>query len=403
MTDVVVTAIDSDNNFFIQDALGGAFSGIRILNASNQALGTMVVGSRVSLTGTYEEFYTESQIRLLRLDSTEPGSPVQPAVVNPEEVATNGIWAEAYEGVFVRVLDVIVINSNPDAPGNDYSEFMVTGNLRVDDELWETSPDPRRNQYFVSLTGVMRFSYNNTKLLVRGPHDVVEGEITWEGLYNEELLLALYDAVGGHYSLGYNRAREEMFNSIDVHNGEVECYYTGDRTVPDGSREPGDFNTEHCWPQGQFNQQGTPRADLHHLFPTLSNVNSARSAWDFGETDVPANTYCVDENDCSFRGPSNITGLTIFQVRPSRRGDIARAHFYMVARYRFDEVTLIDDTDLLDVGSINATEESVLRLWHVQDPVDEMEMERNNIIEDLQGNRNPFIDYPELVDRIENF
>lgn len=52
---------------------------------------------------------------------------------------------------------------------------------------------------------------------------------------------------------------------------------------------------------------------------------------------------------------------------------------------------------------ISPSEEKALRQWHVEDPADEEEFKRNNEIEKLQGNRNPFIDFSDLVDRIENF
>ena len=46
---------------------------------------------------------------------------------------------------------------------------------------------------------------------------------------------------------------------------------------------------------------------------------------------------------------------------------------------------------------ISAMEEAHLRNWHESDPVDDHKINRNNIIEEVQGNRNPFIDMPELV------
>ena len=47
--------------------------------------------------------------------------------------------------------------------------------------------------------------------------------------------------------------------------------------------------------------------------------------------------------------------------------------------------------------------EATLRRWNKLDPVDQAELERNDAIEKIQGNRNPFIDHPEYVDQISNF
>jgi endonuclease I len=80
--------------------------------------------------------------------------------------------------------------------------------------------------------------------------------------------------------------------------------------------------------------------------------------------------------------------LGLFEVRPARRGDIARAHFYFSVRYAMP---------------IGAAEESVLVAWHQEDPPDDRERERNDRIVRIQRNRNPFVDRPEFVGRISDF
>jgi endonuclease I len=78
----------------------------------------------------------------------------------------------------------------------------------------------------------------------------------------------------------------------------------------------------------------------------------------------------------------------VFEVRPGFRGDIARAHFYFAVRY-----------DL----NIPPAEEVVLREWHCADPPDLEELIRNDLVENAQQNRNPFVDRPRLVDAISDF
>ena len=64
----------------------------------------------------------------------------------------------------------------------------------------------------------------------------------------------------------------------------------------------------------------------------------------------------------------------------------------------YDELSLVDTTpSYLEMGLF-----SVLLEWHESDPVDEFERNRNEIIYDYQGNKNPFIDYPEFVNLIWN-
>ena len=72
----------------------------------------------------------------------------------------------------------------------------------------------------------------------------------------------------------------------------------------------------------------------------------------------------------------------------NRRGNIARAYFYMSFQYKIP---------------IQSEVEDMLREWHFNDPPDDWELARNDRIEAVQGNRNPFIDYPEWVERVGDF
>jgi len=71
----------------------------------------------------------------------------------------------------------------------------------------------------------------------------------------------------------------------------------------------------------------------------------------------------------------------IVEPQDSVKGDLARSQLYMMVFY-----------DLPLHGSLDA-----LAAWHVADPPDDVERWRNNLIDQLQGSRNPFIDYPEMV------
>ena len=70
------------------------------------------------------------------------------------------------------------------------------------------------------------------------------------------------------------------------------------------------------------------------------------------------------------------------------RGNLARAYLYMSFQYRIPIQDKLEDR---------------LRTWHFEDPPDKAENERNSLIELIQGNRNPFIDHPEIVERVRDF
>ena len=86
-----------------------------------------------------------------------------------------------------------------------------------------------------------------------------------------------------------------------------------------------------------------------------------------------------------------------FEPRDAVKGDVARMLFYMDTRYEGQDIT--PDLELVDrVTSVGEAKLGTLcRLieWHKNDPVDEVEISRNNRIYEFQGNRNPFIDHPE--------
>lgn len=223
-----------------------------------------------------------------------------------------------------------------------------------------------------------------------GTKQCVTSSDPFAGLVDVALKAALRTATEEpHVGLGYTTARNFMYGitgNIDVHDGKLECIYTGRLVDPDGTRTPGGFNTEHSWPRsggaGSFPAEG----DIHHLFTTDATSNSQRSSLDFGVT-VCSGAACPYENGGSERG-DDASGDEVFEVRAAFRGDVARAHFYFSVRYSL---------------AIPAEEESTLRAWHVEDPVSQREQQRNTDIESVQGNRNPFVDYPELVGRITDF
>ncbi len=235
-----------------------------------------------------------------------------------------------------------------------------------------------------------------------------------EGIYaNLELLrdsqleAGLRTFVGSHVPLTYDEARDEIYGvdgglGIDLLDGTLTCAYTGRTlrsngtstnpsgtcTLLDGSQTGCGFNTEHSWPSSLLKPSHDPigRGDIHHLFPTWSVANNQRGSYLFGlPTCTPPN--CSWQEGGSYLG-RNANNALVFHVRMGTRGDIARAQFYMAVRYGMD---------------IPPAVETLLRQWHLDDPVDAIEAARNDAIELVQNNRNPFVDRPDFVDLITDF
>ncbi len=210
-------------------------------------------------------------------------------------------------------------------------------------------------------------------------------------LSDEALVSALLARIGNHHNVGYTKARGALFGvtgQLDFVGAQFECLYTGKLGNPDGSNAPNGFNTEHTWPQSLGAQNDPAKSDLHHLFPATADSNNARGNSLFGMTDCDKTSSCAFSQAGSELGVQAGGGQEVFEVRPARRGDVARAHFYFSVRYSIP---------------ITATEEPTLREWNQSDPPDDRERLRNDAVEALQKNRNPFIDRPEFVDQIADF
>lgn len=148
----------------------------------------------------------------------------------------------------------------------------------------------------------------------------------------------------------------------------------------------GDFvNAEHVWPQSYFKSALPMVADLHHLLPTLSTPNGRRANLKFAR--VTKATYSTSSG--------SKLGKEGFEPDNSVKGNVARALFYFIVRYSDGNIR-----QGMDYNSFWTKNVPMLLEWNRQDPPDANELRRNNLVEDFQGNRNPFIDNPALADRI---
>lgn len=161
------------------------------------------------------------------------------------------------------------------------------------------------------------------------------------------------------------------------------------------------WSREHVWAKsrGDFGTSPGPGTDVHHLRPCDVSVNSTRNNRNFEDC-----VNCEDVIDNGyFTGSSKDAQLWTFEPPDAVKGDVARMIFYMAVRYEgFNgEPDLELTSTLLDKSSKLPLQANLttLLLWNNLDTVSEWEINRNEIIySDFQGNRNPFIDYPELAE-----
>lgn len=202
-------------------------------------------------------------------------------------------------------------------------------------------------------------------------------------------------------SLSYNAARDAMYGSIDNKNGQLTGVYTG-FTITASTRSDAyakGINAEHTWPQGKFDSDLPMRSDIHHLFPTRIEANSARGSLPFGESpDNQTTKWFRDSSELTSTPTSNIDEYSellsgsLFEVREDHKGNTARAIFYFWTIYQ-------DKSNVADDASFFNGMKDVLLAWHDLDPVDQAEVDRSLGAESAQGNRNPFVHDTTLVRR----
>ena len=222
-----------------------------------------------------------------------------------------------------------------------------------------------------------------------GQHDTLVGSCSSHGCYQ-------------HTDLGYKQARRILFGELHLVQQQnsyaiLDLYCEKLMTDVDfHSQPPGPgqipdanvLNAEHTWPQSRFSggfNRGMQKSDLHNLFPVSSMANSRRGNTEFSDVVTEVDSPCP----ASKRGyNSNGDGGIFFEVPESHKGNVARAIFYFSIRYRLP---------------ISRDEEVSLKAWHRKDPADQAERTRNDMIFSKQKVRNPFIDYAELVEMIQDF
>lgn len=211
-----------------------------------------------------------------------------------------------------------------------------------------------------------------------------------------------------HQALSYDCLWKAMAESESspTNNQEIQLFYrrtwikVSQRDC--GQNDPNSWNREHLWAKSRGFPKKSSLAyrDLHHIRASDRSINTWRSNRyfiEFTESEellLKRNSECLEgcfKDQHYFEPPEEI------------KGDIARSLLYMAFRYDGD---IQDKTPDLIISSKYPDPKSkigewgglcTLIQWHQEDPPQETEFYRNNIVQIWQGNRNPFIDHPEWV------
>lgn len=200
----------------------------------------------------------------------------------------------------------------------------------------------------------------------------------------------------------------DMYSSTSSTGESASYWFTiGTDQAGNYSGEGDKYNREHTWPKSTLGGEDViPGYDGHHITPTDGKVNGMRSNYPYGEvetatwTSLNGSKLGIPKVSLGFTSIDPADGNKVFEMLDMYKGDHARMHFYMALRYYNDPLFIL--CDWANAGAkLKPWYDTMLDRWGHSDPVSAKEVTRNNAVAAFQGNRNPFIDYPELEDMID--
>ncbi len=223
----------------------------------------------------------------------------------------------------------------------------------------------------------------------------------------DNILNALNTCISKDYNEISYKGLEPHYLNTDFYSDTLwdmysTCRFTyEDANVPQKKVCDG-WNKEHVCCQSWLGS-GPMVSDLFNVYPTDARINNLRSNYPYGVV----STFSGFSGDPDKHGlgklGSSVAGVgTVYEPDDRYKGDFARTFFYMVARYRSNILNSGNGSQMFSSNPTNLTTYALnfLLQWHRNDPVSEKEIDRNQAVYGEQNNRNPFIDYPDLVEYI---
>lgn len=231
----------------------------------------------------------------------------------------------------------------------------------------------------------------------------------------------------GYSSIGYN-GLYNAYKKTDVYPADSvgkagkiwdmygECAFATTNTCGNYSSPCDCYNREHSIPQSWWGGgTGGIGNDIFHVLPTDGKINGVRSNYEYGEVNGGTNwlgnkygsagSWSTDRKTIASAAAESVNGTgNVFEPKPQYKGDWARGILGTIVKWQSD----VTQSNNFFSGTYTAsgyyglTKKAVVLLmkWHREDPVSQKEIDRNNGIQETQGNRNPFIDYPYLAEYI---
>ena len=226
-------------------------------------------------------------------------------------------------------------------------------------------------------------------------------------LDNEEFIWDMYSAISRYplytYPHGTGAGNTEGVKGIQREHSLVKKWFNPTDAPASGTKTYADVRPMY--------------SDLVHVIPTDAVCNNNRNDLCYGEIGDPNNVDWQSaegfskkskQGGCSTPGwaeqTENAAKKRVYEPNDEYKGDLARIYFYMVTCYRDKNFTNSYGAKVFtysnNIAGFTSTARDLFLKWHRDDPVSQRELDRNDGVEGKQGNRNPYVDMPELVEYI---
>lgn len=225
-----------------------------------------------------------------------------------------------------------------------------------------------------------------------------------DGLKGSALKNAIHEIVANNvdmlsYGSGNNKTWWGFYVTDRMENNQVIDRYSNDvRYFGSRGSVISGMNIEHSFPKSWWGgSQNNAYKDLFNLMPCEAKINSSKSNYPMGLV-----TNSSTNNGCTLVGTGS-NGKKFWEPADKWKGDFARDYMYMATAYQNFTWTGDQAVNILEQGQYPTLQEWAYTLylkWARQDKVDEIEIKRNDDVYGIQGNRNPYVDFPNLMEYV---
>lgn len=263
--------------------------------------------------------------------------------------------------------------------------------LLVAGPLWAQIPEG----YYDGTEGLDRF-YLKNKL-----HQIIaQNNVSWN--YGD--LIILFETTDRDYFYEDDGSILDLYSEDPDGPDPYNYTYEENSLISGAGTEGMGWNREHVVSQSFFNGNYPMYSDLHFVIPADARVNQRRSNYPIAKVNSSPTFTSLTGNKVGLSASPGYT-LTVFEPIDEFKGDFARMLMYAAVRYEnllpfFDTANTRNPFDSRQEQGLKPWQVNVLLEWHLADPVSAREIDRNDKIFEIQGNRNPFIDHPEFASLI---